>query len=67
MNQFKLMFDQDKKIWFVSLKDFNEHSHRVSVRYLVNPNNREKWLQKSYTLHIEMQQWLKNEHPEFFI
>lgn len=67
MNQFKLLYDKDKKIWFVAYDYSKEHIPKISINHLVNPNNREKWLHKNSKLHIQMEKWLKNEHPEFFI
>ena len=69
MSQFKLLYDQNKKLWFVTCNNNSIEYNllNISVNHLVNPKNREKWLKKTLTLHIEMEEWLRNEHPEFFI
>lgn len=68
MSEFKLLYNEDKKIYYVTFSDEQlSFNPKVSVNHLVNPNNEEKWLTKRLVIHQKMLQWLKDEHSEFFI
>jgi hypothetical protein len=68
MNDFYLKYDANKKIWYVLSTDPElQYNPKVSINHLINPNNKEKWLNKNLTLHLKMLEWLKINHPEFCI
>ena len=68
MSEFKLIYNEDKKIYYVTFSNeqlfFNP---KVSVNLLVNPDNEEKWLTKRLVIYQKMLQWLKKEHQELLI
>jgi hypothetical protein len=66
MNEFKLIYDKNKKIYYVCFSDKQLYP-KVSINHLINPNNREKWLKKNLTTHIKMLEWLRKNHSELLI
>lgn len=66
-NEFELIFDKDKKEWFIRFTDKDLiYNPNVSVQYLINPTKDQEMFWKGEIFQA-MLKWLKKEHPEFFI
>ena len=67
MNEFELIFDENKKQWFVRFTDTQYcYNPNVSVNFLINPSEEQKMFLKGL-MYQKMLEWLKKEHKEFFI
>jgi hypothetical protein len=66
MSEFELIFDENKKEWFVRFSNKKYWSPQVSVKVLINPNEEQSMFLKAL-IYQKMLQWLKDEHQEFFI